>query len=103
MNKKMINDYFMNKGETKKDFENNLLEKEFELIKKKHIMRTCFKARERELIEESEKGINIPTFLIIDKIRQEAVRNVLELVEQGDEYVEKYYNQAWEKIAPTLL
>ena len=98
-NAKSINDYFFKK-DSEKDYD-FALEKEFEAFKEKHIMRVCFTVRERELIEEAETGINIPTFLIRDKIKAEAVRTILELKNEGDEYLQAYYNQAWEKLAPT--
>ena len=91
MEEKKISDFF--KGDTP-------LEQEFEIAKKQHILRTCYKAKELDLIKEAESTLNIPTFLLKDQIKREAVEQVLNIIEdKGDEGILNYYEEAWEKVS----
>ena len=90
MEERKINDYFK---ETQ-------LEEEFKAVKKAHILRTCLRAKEIDLINESQKELNIPTFLLRDKIRQEAENYVTSLaMVGGDKAILDYYAEAWEQVA----
>ena len=78
------------------------LDKEFELIKKAHIAKTCFMyelANVREEVENS-KGVNIPMFLLNDQMAQEAQNRVIANVASA-EYGElmQYYNKAYNILA----
>ena len=78
------------------------LDKEFEMAKKTHIAETCFLYELINVREELEnsKGINIPMFLIKDKIEREAQDRVISNV-AGTDYSElmKYYNKAYSILA----
>ena len=91
---KKINDYFNEPLD---------LEIEFEKYKKAHILKTCVRAKEIDLINESQKELNIPAFLLRDKIREEARNYIYDITMcGGDKALMTYYNEAWELVSKTL-
>ena len=78
------------------------LDKEFAMAKKTHIAETCFLYELINVREELEnsKGVNIPMFLIKDKIEREAQDRVISNV-AGTDYNElmEYYNKAYNNLA----
>lgn len=78
------------------------LDKEFEMAKKAHMAETCYLYELINVREELEKskGINIPMFLIKDKIEKEAQDRVLSNVASTDyNGLVAYYNKAYEVLA----
>ena len=78
------------------------LDKEFEMAKKAHMAETCYLYELINVREELENssGVNIPMFLIKDKIEREAQDRVLSNVANTDyDGLVAYYNKAYEILA----
>ena len=78
------------------------LDKEFEMAKKAHMAETCYLYELINVREELENssGVNIPMFLIKDKIEREAQDRVLSNVANTDyDGLIAYYNKAYEILA----
>lgn len=80
------------------------LEKEFERYKNAHMISICMSAITYDLELEVQKGLNIPSFLLKDKIEQGAMNIIRDNV-----YAHKFdelYEQSWnrlQEVAPELL
>lgn len=80
------------------------LEQEFERCKNAHMISICMSAITYDLELEVQKGLNIPSFLLKDKIEQSAMSIIRDNV-----YAHKFdelYEQCWSRIqevAPELL
>ena len=80
------------------------LEQEFERYKNAHMISICMSALVYDLELEVQKGLNIPSFLLKDKIEQGAMNIIRENVMQHK--FDELYEQSWDRIqqvAPELL
>lgn len=80
-----------------------ILEKEFEKCKRLHMISICMSALVYDLELEAQEGVNIPTFLIRDKIENEAVK-IIEGSVKANKFTE-LYRDSWsrvQEVAPEL-
>lgn len=80
------------------------LEKEFERYKNAHMISICMSALVYDLELEVQKGLNIPSFLLKDKIEQSAMNIIRENVMQHK--FDELYEQSWnrlQEVIPELL
>lgn len=80
------------------------LEQEFERCKNAHMISICMSAITYDLELEVQKGLNIPSFLLKDKIEQGAMNIIRENV--MNHKFDELYEQCWSRIqevAPELL
>lgn len=80
------------------------LGREFERVKKEHMISICMTALTYDLELEVEKGLHIPTFLLQDKIEFAARQEIVNAVKNNT--IRDLYNKSWNRIDelnPTLL
>ena len=80
------------------------LEQEFNRYKNAHMISICMSALVYDLELEVQKGLNIPSFLLKDKIEQSA----MEIIERSvrERKFDELYEQSWDRlqeVIPELL
>lgn len=80
------------------------LEKEFERYKNAHMISICMSALVYDLELKAQEGLHLPTFLIKDKIEQNAMDIIRDSVYEHkfDELYEDSWNRI-QQVAPELL
>ena len=78
------------------------LEQEFKAVKQNHMIKVCMQAIMEELYAEVEKGLNLPAFLMKDKIQQEAVSRVAFAMTSGELAFQKLYDECYAKVGADL-
>lgn len=71
------------------------LEKEFEEVKNRHMIKTCFCYAIMEVEKEVEEKVNLPIFLMRDTIASEAKNRVLGEYNMGEDAFKQYYDKAY--------
>ena len=72
------------------------LAKEFGQVKRAHMVRVCTNALVYDMEQEAQKGLNLPIFLVRDKIEQEAVTVISSAIRT--QKIQELYDKCWTKV-----
>lgn len=72
------------------------LAKEFTQATRTHMVNVCTRALVHDMEREAEEGINIPVFLIRDKIEQEAMTQIANAIKYNT--INSLYDECWNKV-----